>query len=70
MITYIYGPPGSGKTQHAETLRTKYRCLRIIDEWPSSVTTETLRHGDLVLGQRLEDAPKHSRVITIMQALS
>ena len=67
MITYIYGPPGSGKSQHAETLRIKYRCQRIIDEWPTPVS---LKHGDLVLGHRLEDAPKHSRIITIMQALS
>lgn len=32
-IVVIYGPQGSGKTVHAEQLRSFYRCARVLDGW-------------------------------------
>lgn len=32
----IYGPKGSGKTQHAEQLRQHFGMERIVDDWDGS----------------------------------
>ena len=65
-IIYVYGPAGSGKSRNAEKLRIKLACYRVIDEWPNDTT---LKDCDLVLGQRMEDAPVGSLCLSIEQAL-
>lgn len=68
MITFIYGPPGSGKSTNAEQLREKYGCKRVVDEYIKEMEEE-LRWGDLVLSQYPEDAPEGARVFSISEAL-
>lgn len=67
-ILYIYGPPGSGKTTNSVQLMNKYKCKRIIDEYRRDLNFK-LKSGDLVLGQRIEDAPDNSIKISIKEAL-
>lgn len=67
-ILYIYGPPGSGKTRNAHNLANKFKKTRIIDGW--SHYPVKLRDNDLVLGQRLSNAPPHSIRMSIEEALS
>lgn len=67
-ILYIYGPPGSGKTTNSAKLMTKYKCNRVIDEYRRDLNFQ-LKSGDLVLGQRVEDAPDNCIKISIAEAL-
>lgn len=41
----LFGPQGTGKTRHAEALRLRLGCVRIVDEWFG----EPLLPGDLAL---------------------
>lgn len=68
MITCIYGPPGSGKTNNRHYLKGKYACKRIVDDW---IGVGELRDGDLVLTQRPEGLVTDPRVkcIHIAEAL-
>lgn len=44
----IYGPPSSGKSQHANELREIYGCTSIVDEW---VPGEAVGDNTLILTQ-------------------
>ncbi len=67
MITVIYGPPGSEKTQNSSFLKGKYAAKRIIDEWP--YTNIKPKEGDLILTTDPKSAPPNSKLIHIADAL-
>jgi len=64
----IVAPQGSGKTQHAQKLKEKLGCTRIVDEWDGQTP---LRPGDLALTNLpLWELPLGSMVMTLEDALA
>ena len=76
-IIVVHGPPGSGKTRHAEQLRNHFGCAWVFDEWdPRGMTRQRAlpQSGDLVLTQCSPDQVRYylgpgPKIFSIAEAL-